>query len=126
MLINIARQKGIAAYIGDGLNCWPAVHRLDAAHLYRLVLEKNSAGARYHGVAEEGLTMRAIAETIGAGLGVPVRSLAEDEASAHFDWMAHFVAIDNPTSGALTRDALGWSPKEFGLLTDMRESGYFS
>ncbi len=125
-LISIARQKGVSAYIGDGLNRWPAVHRLDAAHLYKLVLGKRSAAARYHGVAEEGVTMRAIAEAIGAGLGVPVRSLGEDEAGAHFDWMAHFVALDNPSSSALTRDALGWSPKESGLLMDMKESGYFS
>ena len=124
-LIGIAREKGVSAYIGDGLNRWPAVHRLDAAHLYRLALEKGSVGAMYHGVAEEGIPMRAIAETIGAGLGVPVRSLTGDEAQAHFDWMAGFVAIDNPTSSALTRDALGWNPKEFGLLTDIKESGYF-
>jgi len=124
-LIDIARRNGVSAFVNEGANRWPAVHRLDAAHLYRLVLEKGSAGARYHGVAEEGVTMRAIAEAIGAGLGVPVRSLTEDEAGAHFDWMAHFVALDNPSSSALTREALGWSPKESGLLTDMKRSGYF-
>lgn len=126
MLISIARQKGVSAYVDDGLNRWPAVHRIDAAHLYRLVLEKSSAGGRYHGVAEEGVTMRAIAEAIGAGLGVPVRSVSKDEAGAHFDWMAHFVALDNPASSARTREALGWRPKEVGLLTDIKESGYFS
>ena len=125
-LIGVARGKGFSAFVGEGANRWPAVHRLDAAHLYRLVLEKGSVGSRYHGVAEEGVTMRAIAETIGAGLGVPVRSITPDEAGAHFDWMAHFVALDNPTSSALTRDALGWSPKQTGLLTDMKESAYFS
>jgi nucleoside-diphosphate-sugar epimerase len=126
MLISIARQKGVSAYMGDGLNRWPAVHRLDAAQLYRLVIEKGSAGGRYHGVAEEGVTMRAIAEAIGAGLGVPVRSLTQDEEGAHFEWMAHFVVLDNPTSSARTRDELGWRPKELGLLTDMKENGYFS
>jgi nucleoside-diphosphate-sugar epimerase len=126
MLISIARQKGVSAYVGDGLNRWPAVHRLDAAQLYRLVIEKSSAGGRYHGVAEEGVTMRAIAEAIGAGLGVPVRSLTPDEGGAHFDWMAHFVALDNPASSARTREALGWKPKELGPLTDIKENGYFS
>jgi nucleoside-diphosphate-sugar epimerase len=126
MLIGRARQKRVAAYIGEGLNRWPAVHRLDAARLYRLALEKNSAGARYHGVAEEGVTMREIAETIGAGLGVPVHSLTEEEAVAHFDWMAHFVALDNPTSSAFTREALGWRPKGLELLADIRENRYFS
>jgi hypothetical protein len=86
----------------------------------------HAAGARLHAIAEEGVTLCAIAQAIGAGLGVPVRSLAKDEARAHFDWLAGLVAIDNPTSSALTREALGWSPKEFGLLTDMKESGYFS
>src|SRR5579864_5788344 len=124
-LIGIAREKGVSAYVGDGRNRWPAVHRLDAAHLYRLVLEKGTAGAKYHGVAEEGIAMRAIAETIGAGLGVPVRHLTGDEAQAHFDWMAHFVAIDNPTSSALTRNRLGCRPQEPELPTDMKESGYF-
>ena len=126
MMIDIARRKGIAAYIGDGANRWPAVHRLDAARLYRLALEKAIPGARLHGVAEEGVPMRSIAETIGAWLGLPVRSLSQDEAQAHFDWMALFVAIDNPSSSALTRSALGWSPKEMGLLTDIKESGYLS
>jgi nucleoside-diphosphate-sugar epimerase len=125
-LIDIARRTGVAAFVGDGSNRWPAVHRLDAARLFRLALEKAAPGARLHGVAEEGIAMRAIAETIGAGLGVPVRSLAKDEAPTHFDWLAHFVAIDNPTSSAVTRKALAWSPKELGLLTDMKESGYFS
>jgi nucleoside-diphosphate-sugar epimerase len=126
MLIDIARRKGISAFVGDGANRWPAVHRLDAARLFRLALEKAAPGTRLHGVAEEGVPMRAIAEVIGERLGVPVRSLAEDEAQAHFDWFARFVAIDNPTSSALTREALGWSPKESGLLMDMKESGYFS
>jgi nucleoside-diphosphate-sugar epimerase len=125
-LIDIARRTGISAFVGDGANRWPAVHRLDAARLFRLALEKAAPGTRRHGVAEEGVPMRAIAQTIGTALGVPVRGLAEDEARTHFDWFARFVAIDNPASSALTRAALGWSPKEPGLLTDMKESGYFS
>jgi nucleoside-diphosphate-sugar epimerase len=126
MLIATARRTGVAAYIGDGANRWPAVHRLDAARLFRLGLEKAAPGARLHAVAEEGVPMRAIAETIGAGLGVPVRSLTPEEAGAHFSWMAHFVGIDNPTSSDLTRSSLGWSPEGPELLADMRENGYFS
>jgi nucleoside-diphosphate-sugar epimerase len=125
-LVDIARHNGVSAFVGEGANRWSAVHRLDAAQLYRLVLEKGSMGARYHGVAEEGIPMRAIAEAIGAGLGVPVRTLTTDEAGAHFDWMAHFVTIDNPTSSAFTRASLGWSPKEVDLLTDLRDNGYVS
>jgi nucleoside-diphosphate-sugar epimerase len=125
-LIDIARRTRVAAFVGDGANRWPAVHRLDAARVYRLALEKAVAGARLHAVGEEGITLRAIAETIGERLGVPVRSLSQDEAQAQFDWFARFVAIDNPTSSSITRKTLGWSPKECGLLTDMKESGYFS
>jgi nucleoside-diphosphate-sugar epimerase len=125
-LIDIARRKGISAIVGDGANRWPAVHRLDAARLFRLALEKAAPGARLHGVAEEGVPMRAIAQTIGTALGLPVKSLTEDEAQAHFDWLARFVALDNPTSSALTRSSLGWRPQEPELLTDMRDSGYFA
>jgi nucleoside-diphosphate-sugar epimerase len=125
MLIEIARRTGVAAFIDDGANRWPAVHRLDAARLFRLALENAAPGARLHAAAEEGVTMRAIAEAIGAGIGVPVRSITTDEAPAHFGWMAGIVAMDNPTSSALTREALGWRPQESGLLTDMKEGGYF-
>jgi nucleoside-diphosphate-sugar epimerase len=125
-LIDIARRTGISAFVGDGANRWPAVHRLDAARLFRLALEKAVPGARLHGVAEEGVPMRAIAQTIGTALGLPVKSLGENEAQAHFDWLAPFVATDNPTSSALTRSALGWRPQEPELLTDMMASGYFS
>jgi nucleoside-diphosphate-sugar epimerase len=126
MLIDAARRTGVSAFVGEGANRWPAVHRLDAARLFRLALEKAAPGARLHGVAEEGVPMRAIAQTIGEGLGVPVRSLTEDEARAHFDWFARFVAIDNPTSSAITRESLGWRPREPELLADMRDSGYFA
>jgi nucleoside-diphosphate-sugar epimerase len=124
-LINIAREKGLSAYVGDGANRWPAVHRLDAARLFRLALEGAQPGMRLHGVAEEGVPFRAIAEAIGEGLGVPVYSLTEDEASTHFDFMARFVATDNPTSSAVTRSSLGWQPEGPDLLTDMRDNGYF-
>lgn len=125
-LIAIARRTGVSAYIEDGANRWPAVHRLDAARLFRLALEQAAPGTRLHGAAEEGVPMREIAGTIGEGLGVPVRSISKGEAPAHFDWLGGFVGVDNPTSSAFTRDALGWRPEHAGLLTDMRESGYFS
>jgi nucleoside-diphosphate-sugar epimerase len=126
MLVRIARDKGVSAYIGEGANRWPAVHRLDAARLFRLALESALPGARLHAVAEEGLPLRAIAEAIGQGLGVPARNIAADEAPAHFDWLARFLAIDNPASSALTRSALGWQPQGVELLADMRDNGYFS
>ena len=125
MLIGLARRTGVAAYVGDGANRWPAVHRSDAARLFRLALEKAAPGTRLHGVAEEGIPMRAIAETIGQGIGVPARGLAEAEAATHFDWMTRFVGIDNPSSNALTRAWLGWDPQGPELLRDMRENGYF-
>ena len=125
-LIGVAKKTGVSAYVGDGANRWPAVHRSDAARLFRLALEKAAPGSRLHGVAEEGIPMRTIAETIGAGLGLPTRSLAPDEAAAHFDWLARFVGIDNPTSSTITRETLGWHPTGPDLLTDMQESGYFA
>lgn len=126
MLIGFAREKGVSAYVGEGLNRWPAVHRLDAARLFRLALEKGSAGARYHGAAEEGVPFRDIAGVIGRHLNLPVVSKAAEEASGHFGWFAHFAALDNPASSAFTREALGWRPVGPTLLTDMRDSGYFS
>lgn len=124
-LIEIARRTRVSAFVADGANRWPAVHRRDAARLYRLALEDAAPGSRLHGVAEEGVTLRAIAQVIGERLGVPVRSLAEDEAPAHFDWMARFVAIDNPASSTITRAKLGWRPQAADLLADMRQGGYF-
>jgi nucleoside-diphosphate-sugar epimerase len=124
-LIDLARRTGLSAFAGDGANRWPAVHRLDAARLFRLAVEKAASGTRLHGVAEEGIPMRAIAETIGEGLGVPVRSLTEAEAVAHLGWMARFIALDNPTSSATTRATFGWEPREMELLMDMRQNGYF-
>jgi nucleoside-diphosphate-sugar epimerase len=122
----VARERGVSAFVGDGANRWPAVHRLDAARLFRLALERAEAASRLHAVAEEGIAFRTIAEAIGEGLGVPVRSIAEDEAAVHFGWLAHFAMLDNPTSSTLTRETMGWRPREIGLLAGIRERGYLS
>jgi nucleoside-diphosphate-sugar epimerase len=124
-LINIARQKGVSAYIGDGLNRWPAVHRLDAAHLYRLALEKGYAGARYHGIADEGVPVRDIAAVIGRRLNLPLVAKSPEEAAAHFGWIGHFFAIDSPASSAQTRKQLGWKPTHSSLIADIDGPGYF-
>jgi nucleoside-diphosphate-sugar epimerase len=124
-LINIAREKGVSAFIGDGLNRWPAVHRLDAAHLYRLVLEKGGAGTTYHGVADEGVPTREIAEAIGRGLNVPVVSKSHEAAVNHFGWIARFFAIDGPASSALTQERLGWRPVQPGMIADLNAEHYF-
>jgi nucleoside-diphosphate-sugar epimerase len=118
-LIAVAREKGVSAYVGDGLNRWPAVHRLDAAHLYRLVLEKGSAGARYNAVAEEGVPLREIAEAIGRGLNVPVVAKSPEEAGEHFGWLGVFVGVDVPASSAQTQERLGWRPTQTGLISDL-------
>jgi nucleoside-diphosphate-sugar epimerase len=120
LAIAVAREKGIAAYIGDGLNRWPAVHRLDAAPVYRLALEKGTTRARYHPVAEEGVPARAIAEAIGRGLKIPVVSMSPEEAADHFGWLAFFAGIDMPASSALTRQRLGWRPtQKAGMIEDL-------
>lgn len=124
-LISIAREKGASAYVGDGLNRWPAVHRLDAAHLYRLVLEKGSAGATYHGVADEGVPCREIAGIIGRHLNMPVVARSKDKASDHFGWIAHFFGLDAPASSAHTRERLGWRPSQPGLIPDLEQGTYF-
>jgi len=124
-MIDVARQKGVSAYVGDGHNRWPAVHRLDAAHLYRLALEKGSARARYNAVAEEGIPLREIAEVVGRGLKVPVVSKSAEEAGEHFGWLAHFVGADVPASSALTQQRLGWRPKGPGLIADLNAMKYF-
>jgi nucleoside-diphosphate-sugar epimerase len=125
MLIGIARQKGASAYVGEGRNRWPAAHRLDAAHLYRLVLEKGSTQARYHGVAEEGIPFREIAEVIGRRLNLPVVSKSPEEAGNHFGWFAHFAALDAPASSKWTQEQLGWKPKQPGLIPDIDRPNYF-
>ena len=124
--IALAREKGISAYIGEGLNRWPAVHRLDAAPVYRLALEKGIAGARYHAVAEEGVTTRALAEAIGRGLKIPVVSQSGAEAAAHFGWLAMFAARDLPASSALTQQRLGWRPtQKAGMIDDLDHASAF-
>jgi len=122
--IEVARQKGVSAYVGDGRNRWPAVHVLDAARLYRLALEKLETGARYHAVAEEGVPMRDIAEVIGSGLKVPVTSISPEEAPAHFGWLAAFAGRDLPASSALTKKRLGWRPTGPGLIADLEQMRY--
>jgi aryl-alcohol dehydrogenase-like predicted oxidoreductase/nucleoside-diphosphate-sugar epimerase len=125
MLIGIARQKGVAAYVGEGDNRWAAVHRLDAAHLYRLVIEKGTTGARYHAVGEEGVPFREIADVIGRKLNVPVVGKSPDEAAAHFGFLAHFAAGDLRASSARTQELLGWRPRQVGLVADL-EGGRYS
>jgi nucleoside-diphosphate-sugar epimerase len=119
--VRVAREKGASAYIGEGLNRWPAAHVLDVARLYRLALEKHEAGSRYNAVAEEGIPMREIAEVIGRGLKVPVVSLTPEEAQAHFGWLAMFASFDMPASSALTRQRLGWRPTGPGLIADLEQ-----
>jgi nucleoside-diphosphate-sugar epimerase len=127
-MIDVAREKGVSAYVGDGLNRWPAVHRLDAARLYKLALEKavetNTKGVRYNAVAEEGVPLREIAEAIGRGLKMPVVSRTPEEAVEHFGWLAHFVSSDMPASSALTQKWLGWRPTGPGLLSDLKAMKY--
>jgi nucleoside-diphosphate-sugar epimerase len=122
--IELARQKGVSAYVGEGRNRWPAVHVLDAARLYRLAVEKLETGARYHAVAEEGVSMRDIAEVIGRGLKVPVISVSPEEAPAHFGWLAAFAGRDLPASSTLTQERLGWRPTGPGLIADLEQMRY--
>ncbi len=118
--IAAAREKGVSAYVGDGLNRWPAVHVLDAAPIYRLALEKGATGARYHAVAEEGVTAREIAEAIGRGLKIPVVSIRPDEAHSHFGGLGYFAGMDMPASSALTQQRLGWRPtQKAGMIDDL-------
>jgi nucleoside-diphosphate-sugar epimerase len=124
-MVAIARTKGVSGYIGDGANRWPAVHRLDAARLFRLAVEKAPAGSVLHGVAEEGVAIRDIAEVIGRHLDVPTASVAPEAASEHFSWLGAFLSADAPASNTLTRELLDWEPTQPGLLTDLDKGHYF-
>jgi nucleoside-diphosphate-sugar epimerase len=124
-LIDIAREKGISPFIGEGTNRWAAVHQLDAAVAFRLALEKNAAGVRYHAIAEEGIPFREIASVIGHRLNVPVVSKTPDEAKEHFGWFARFAAADMPASSQWTRERLGWQPKHPGLIAGLDAPHYF-
>ncbi|HEV2376918.1 MAG TPA: SDR family oxidoreductase [Streptosporangiaceae bacterium] len=124
-LVGIAREKGVSGYIGDGSNRWPAVHRFDAAHLVRLALEKAPAGSVMHGVAEEGVPIREVAEVLGRHLGVPVAAIPPEDAGEHFSWLGAFIALDCPASSAATRELLGWQPANPGLIDDLDKGHYF-
>jgi nucleoside-diphosphate-sugar epimerase len=125
LLIRLAREKGVSAYVEEGLNRWPAVHRLDAARLYRLVLEASPMAPHYHAVADEGVPFREIAEVIGRRLNIPVVSKSPEDASDHFGWFAHFAALDCPASSAQTREQLGWCPTQVSLIPDIDQPSYF-
>ena len=119
--IAMAREKGVCPYVGDGQNRWPAAHVLDTARLYRLALERAERGAKYHAVAEEGVSFRDIAEVLGKRLKLPVMSIAPEQAEGHFGWLTHFVGRDAPASSALTRQRLRWRPTERGMIADLEE-----
>ena len=125
LFLEMARAKGVAAYLGDGANRWSGAHRLDVARLYRLALEKGQAGKSYHAVADEGVTVRDMIEIISRHLKVPVKSISADEAPAYFGPMAMFAGLDGPASSALTQKWLGWKPRELGMIADISRPGYF-
>jgi nucleoside-diphosphate-sugar epimerase len=122
--IDISRQKGLAAYVGEGRNRWSAAHVSDVALLYRLAVEQGQAGERFNAVDEEGVSAKDIAAAVGKGLGLPVKSLSSEQAPEHFGWMAMFASMDLPASSAWTRQRLGWSPKGPGLLADLEQTDY--
>ncbi len=126
ILVRTAREKGFSAYVGDGKNRWPGVHRFDAARIYRLALEKGVSGARYHGVADEGVPVREIAEVIARHLGVPAVSKTPEEAGALLGFIGHVLGMDGPASSALTRERLGWKPTGPGLIADLEAGHYFA
>jgi nucleoside-diphosphate-sugar epimerase len=125
VLVGIARDKGVSGYIGDGSNRWTAVHRLDAARLFRLSLEKAPAGSTLHGVGEEGVRIRDIAEVLGRHLDLPVAAIDPNDAGEHFGWLSAFLALDSPASSALTRELLRWQPTQPGLIEDLDQGHYF-
>jgi nucleoside-diphosphate-sugar epimerase len=125
-IVGIARAKGVSGYIGDGANRWPAVHRSDAARLFRLGLENAPAGSMLHAVADEGVPIRTVAEVIGRHLDLPVASVSPDDAAEHFSWLAGFFGLDSPASGDRTRELLAWQPTHPGLIADLEEGHYFT
>jgi nucleoside-diphosphate-sugar epimerase len=124
-MIDIARETGVSAYVGDGANRWPAVHRLDAARAFRLALEVGEAGSRYHAVGDEGIAIREIADVIGRRLNLPTASKAPEQAADHFGFLAMFLGLDAPASSAITRERLDWTPVHRGLIADLEEGSYF-
>lgn len=124
MLAAVARQTGVSAYVGDGQNLWPSVHRLDTAKVYCLAVERGARGEAYHAISEPGVPFRAIAEAIGRQLGVPPKSLSADEAKAHFGGLATWVAGNGPASSEWTQATLGWRPREPGLIADIERPDY--
>jgi nucleoside-diphosphate-sugar epimerase len=126
LLIGLAREKGMAAYIGEGRNRWPAVHRLDAARIYRLALERGISDGPYHAVAEEGIPFRDIAAVIGRRLNLPVAARSGEAATAYFGWFTAFAGMDRPASSERTRQLLGWKPEQPGLLADVDRPAYFA
>jgi nucleoside-diphosphate-sugar epimerase len=124
-LVGIARDKGVSGYIGDGSNRWPAVHRFDAANLFRLALEQAPAGSVLHAVADEGVAIRTVAEVIGRHLDLPVVAVTPEDAAQHFAWLGPFLAPDSPASSALTRELMGWHPTHVGLIDDLEQGHYF-
>jgi nucleoside-diphosphate-sugar epimerase len=124
-LVAIARAKGVSGYLGDGSNRWPAVHRLDSAHLFRLALEQAPAGSTLHAIDDEGVPIRAVAEVIGRHLDLPVVAIAPEDAGEHFSWLATFIGMDSPASSTLTRELLGWHPTHPGLIDDLDKGHYF-
>lgn len=126
VLLDIARDKGVSAFVDEGLNRWPAVNRLDAARLFRMAVEAAPAGSRLHGVGEEGVLFRDIAEAIGRRLNIPVVSISREEAAAHFGWFSGAVLADNPTSNKLTQQIMGWQPRYFDLIVNIEKSHYLN
>ncbi len=124
-ITGVARDKGVSGYLGDGSNRWPAVHRFDAAHLFRLAVEQAPAGSVLHAVADEGVPIRAVAEVIGRHLDVPVAAIPPEQAAGHFTWMAGFIGLDIPASSTHTRELTGWQPTQPGLLEDLEKGHYF-